>query len=147
MRRFNQGWLLDHDNPDVYCGFMAVLNDRQEFCSAREMVERAFGLGLRRKAEELADAGRVHAICTVQDKTLDDNTRAAYIEKSSEYYTEALKLQPNSAYVYGSWATASFWLGDYASAWRYVKLARQYGGTPGKRFLEMLEAKMPEPQS
>ena len=146
MRRFNQGWLLDPENPSVYYGFMAVLNDRQEFCASREMVERAFALGLPKKAEELSDAGRVHALCAVQDKALSDDTRSAYAKKSSEYYTQALHLEPNSPYVYGSWATASFWLGDYAAAWRYVKLEREHGGKPGRKFLKMLKAKMPEPK-
>lgn len=147
MRRFNQGWLLNPNNPDVYYGFTAVLNDREEFCDARKFVEKAFELGLQRKAEELADAGRVHVLCAVQDKSLSDEMKAAYVKRSSEYYTEALKLQPNSAYVYGSWASASYWLGDYATAWRYVKLERKYGGAPSKRFLKMLKSKMREPRS
>lgn len=147
MRRFNQGWLLDPENPSVYYGFMAVLNDREQFCAAREMVERAFELGLPKKAEELSDAGRVHALCAVQDENLDDDTKSGFVKKSSEYYTQALQLQPNSAYVCGSWATASFWLGDYATAWRYVKLERKYGGKPGKQFVKMLKEKMPEPKS
>jgi tetratricopeptide (TPR) repeat protein len=147
MRRFNQAWLLDPEYADVYYGFQAVLNDRQEFCEARKMGERAFELGLERKPEVLADAGRVHALCANQDASLDDATKSAYIKKSSEYYTQALLLQPKSSYVYGSWATASYWLGDYATAWRYVKLEKQYGGKTGKQFLKMLKAKMPEPKT
>jgi tetratricopeptide (TPR) repeat protein len=147
MRRFNQGWLLDPENPNVYYGFMAVLNDQQEFCAARDMADRAFERGLAKKPEELADAGRVSAICAMQDATLNDETKSAYVKKASEYYTQALQLQPNSAYVYGSWATASYWIGDYATAWRYVKLEKKYGGKTGKQFLKMLKEKMPEPKS
>jgi len=71
MRRFNQGWLLDADNPRVYYGFMSVLNDRQEFCQARKMAERAFELEMQKKPEALSDAGRVSALCAMQGKTLD----------------------------------------------------------------------------
>jgi hypothetical protein len=146
MWRFNQSWLLDPDNPSAFYGFMSVLNDRGEFCEARRMVERSFELGLKRGPDELADAGRVHAVCAAQDAKLDDSLKSAYAKKSSEYYTQALKLQPGSHYVYGSWATASYWLGDYATAWKYVKLERKYGGTPGKQFLKMLRKKMKEPK-
>jgi len=147
MRRFNQGWLLDPENPGVYYGFMAVLNDREENCEARKMGERAFELGLEKKAIALADAGRMNALCVAQDQTLDDDTKSAFIKKSSEYYTQALLVEPNSAYVYGSWATAAYWLGDYESAWRYVKLERKHGGKTAKSFLKLLKAKMPEPKS
>jgi Tfp pilus assembly protein PilF len=147
MRRFNQGWLLDPEYPDVYYGFQAVLNDRHEFCEARKMSERALELGLKASPEVFADAGRVHALCAMLDTTLDDATKSAYIKQSSEYYTQALLLQPNSPYVYGSWASAKYWVGDYAAAWQYVKLARQHGGKLPKQFLKMLKAKMPEPRT
>jgi tetratricopeptide (TPR) repeat protein len=146
MRRFNQGWLLDPENPGVYHGFMSVLNDMGEYCEGRKMSERALELGFGKNAEELADAGRMYALCAMKEPTLDDATMTAYTKKSSELYTQALKLDSNSAYVYGSWATAAYWLGDYETAWRYVKLERQYGGEPPKQFLKMLKAKMREPK-
>lgn len=146
MRRFNQAWLLNPQNPDAFYGFAVVLNDREQFCDARELIETGFKLGLRRKAEELADAGRLHALCAVQNKTLTDEQKTAYAKRASEYYTEAIQVQPSSPYVYGSWSSASFWLGDYLSAWKYVKLQRQNGGEPSKKFLKMLKAKMREPR-
>ncbi len=145
MRRFNQAWLLDPNDPDVYYGFMAVLNDRDMHCEARRMGEKAFELGLERSAETLADAGREHALCAMQDVTLDDSTKSDHIKRSSEYFTQALILKPNSPYVYGLWATASYRLGNYAAAWHYVALQRKHGGRPGKQFLKMLKDKMPEP--
>lgn len=146
MRRFNQGWLLDPENPGVYEGFMAVLNDREQFCEAREMSIRAFERGTKQGPEELSDAGRVYTLCAVSNASLADETKAEYIQQASEFYTRALQLEPNSAYVYGSWATAKYWTGDYAAAWQYVKLEKKHGGKPGKQFLKMLKAKMPEPK-
>ncbi len=146
MRRFNQGWLLDPNNPDVFYGFMAVLNDRDMHCDARQMAEKAFELGLEKSAETLADAGREYALCAMQDTTLDDSTKTAYTKRSSEYFTEALILKPNSPYVYGHWASAAYRLGNYPAAWDYVALQRKYGGKPAKQFLKLLRAKMPEPR-
>ncbi len=147
MRRFNQGWLLDPNNPDVFYGFMAILNDQGSYCESLRMGERAFELGLKRDVYTLADAGRVHALCAMLDKAIDDNIKSAYIKRSSEYFTEALKSQEDDQYVYGHWASASYALGDYAGAWRYVNLQKQHGGRPGKQFLKMLKQKMPEPRT
>jgi hypothetical protein len=146
MRRFNQGWLLDPKNADVFYGFMAVMNDHEKYCDARRYGEQAFVLGLERSPETLADAGRSTALCAMRDSSVDDATKTTYIKQSSEYFSEALVLKPNSSYVYTMWATASYAMGDYQTAWHYVDLARKNGGTIGKRFLKMLKEKMPEPR-
>jgi tetratricopeptide (TPR) repeat protein len=146
MKRFNQGWLIDPENPGVFYGFMSVLNDRGEYCEARKMADLAFEFGLPQQAAELADAGRLYALCAVLGAAVTADEKTTYIKKASELYTQALKLEPGSAYVYGSWATASYWLGDYETAWRYVQLERKNGGKPAKQFLKMLKAKMPEPR-
>jgi tetratricopeptide (TPR) repeat protein len=146
MRRFNQGWLLDPKNPDVFYGFMAVMNDQQKYCDARKFGERAFTFGLERSVETLADAGRTTGLCALRDPSVDDATKTEYIKQSSRYFTEALTLNPDSPYVYGMWATVSYAMGDYQTAWHYVDLARKNGGKIPGPFLKMLKEKMPEPK-
>jgi Tfp pilus assembly protein PilF len=111
------------------------------------MAEKALELGLERGAETLADAGREYALCAMQDQTLNDGIKSDFIKRSSEYFTEALLLKPNSPYVYGHWASASYRFGSYAEAWRYVALQRQYGGQPTPQFIKLLKKKMPEPKN
>lgn len=144
MKLFNQGWVLDPKNPNVYWGFASVLNDKQDFCQARSMMERALEFGLVRP-EGLADAGRVNMVCAMFDKSLARETKAAYIQRSNELYLQAQKAAPESAHVYGSWATASYWIGDYSTAWRHVKKQRALGGKPSERFIKLLAEKMAEP--
>src|SRR5438067_5904966 len=45
MRRFNQAWLLNPDNPDAYWGFASVLSDQQRFCEGTKHMETALGKG------------------------------------------------------------------------------------------------------
>lgn len=146
MKRFNQGWLLNPNNPNVFHGYAAVLNDQDNHCEARKMIERALELGLHKTAGNLADAGRANTLCAMLDKSLDRDTKAGYLKRAYNYYVDALKISPNSEYVYGSWASASYWMGDYATAWKYVKKQRELGGKPGARFLRLLSEKMPEPR-
>lgn len=145
MKLFNQGWVLDANNPNVYWGFASVLNDKQDFCEARKMLERAIELGLLRP-EGLADAGRLNALCAVQGGAVDAATKSAFLKRSHGLYTQALNASPDNAHVYGSWATASYWTGDYPTAWKYVKKQRALGGKPSERFIKLLTDKMREPR-
>jgi len=145
VKLFNQGWLLDPANPNVFWGFASVLNDKQSFCDARQMMERAIELGLLRP-EGLADGGRMNALCAVQDPAIAAEVKAAYVKRSQNLYQQALKASPDNAHVYGSWATAAYWMGDYPTAWKYVKKQRALGGTPNERFTKLLAEKMREPR-
>ncbi len=147
MKRFNQAWLLDPDQPQVYWGFASVLNDREKFCEGRKMIEKALELGLgNSNPGALADAGRLYTLCAVSDPSIDADTKAAYIKKAYNLYVDASLQSPNLAYVYESWAVSSYWMGNYPEAWKMLEKAKSLGSVPGEKFLNMLKSKMPEPQ-
>ena len=148
MRRFNQAWLLDPKNPEVYWGFGAVLHDRGLAFGAYDMEMCAYKLGFR-DASFLADLGRVSALRTAGAKDareLSPEQRTAFIAESESYYEEAIKSGDKLGYIYDSWSSAKYWVGDYAGAWEKVKMARAHGAAANERFLAMLSQKMPEPK-
>jgi len=145
MKRFNQAWLLNPNEPGVYWGFASVFNDQEQFCKGRKMIEKALELGLT-NSDALADAGRLYTLCAVSDPSIDAETKASYIKKTYNLYVDASLKAPNLAYVYESWAVSSYWMGDYPGAWKMLKKAKSLGSEPGGKFLEMLKRKMPEPQ-
>jgi tetratricopeptide (TPR) repeat protein len=149
MKRFNQAWLLDPKNPEVYWGFGAVLHDRGLAFGAYDMEMRAYKLGFR-EVSFLADLGRVSALRVVADasdaKELSQKQRTAYIAESEGYYEEAIKGGEKLGYIYDSWSSARFWAGDYPGAWEKLKIAKAHGAGANERFLTMLSQKMPEPK-
>ena len=46
MMRFNQAWLLDESNPNVFHGFAAVHADHRNYIAAGGFIDRALELGL-----------------------------------------------------------------------------------------------------
>jgi tetratricopeptide (TPR) repeat protein len=72
-------------------------------------------------------------------------TQSRYREATS-HFAEAIRLAPTHARAHFSLAAASFFLQDYAGAWREARLARTYGFEPSPGFLSMLSAKMSEPR-
>jgi Tfp pilus assembly protein PilF len=144
MRRFNQAWLLDPNNPEVYWGFATVLHDQGKNCESMKLFEKAYSFG--RYVEGMnPDAGRIFTLCALDDKTLTDDARNALYKRSDELYSESLSKDSNKGYVYASLATTRYWRGQYAEAWAAVKQARAKGSQLPEQFLKLLRNKMPEP--
>lgn len=147
MRRFNQAWLLNPDNSEVYTGFAAVLSEQDKECEAMQMMEKALAMPHYEFQGVYPDAGRIVTLCSVSDKTLSAEGKAKLWARSEELYKKGEQVEPNKQYLYDSWATAYYWQGKYADAWAMVAKARKLGGQTSKRFLGMLQAKMPQPRT
>ncbi len=112
------------------------------------MEMRAYKLGFR-DVSFLPDLGRVSAlrVADAKDaKELSLDQRTAFIAESERYYEEAIKSGDKLGYLYDSWSSAKYWIGDYAGAWEKMKIARTHGAATNERFLAMLSQKMPEPK-
>lgn len=144
MKRFNQAWLIDPTNPGAFWGFAIVYHDEGKNCEAREMFEKALSLVLSNPIP-LSDAGRVFTLCAVGDELIGPATKEQYMQKSEELYKKAESAAPGNDYIYGSWATAYYWRGDYANAWKMVDKQRSLGGTPSGQFINLLRSKLSEP--
>lgn len=145
MRRFNQAWLLNPKNPEVYAGFASVLHDQGKNCEAMKMMDKALDLDPPKYQGIYPDAGRVITLCAVSDTNLTLEGRKRLFERSEQLYQLAESVEPNKRYIYASWATACYWRAQYADAWKMVAKERAAGGRPSERFLGLLKAKMPEP--
>lgn len=159
MRRFNQAWLLDPKNPEVYAGFGGVLQDQGKYCDAMEMMEKALALNPPTFQGIYPDAAQIVTLCAISNKALTPEAKAELTARSDALYKKAEEIEPDKRYIYASWARAYYWRAEYADAWRMVAKARAQGtGTgaiaglpsgavnePNEHFLSLLRAKMAEP--
>jgi len=60
-------------------------------------------------------------------------------------YQEAIRLEPDLASAHNNLAISLYLKGDYAEAWKEVRLCRKYGLNPHPGFIKALSQKMPEP--
>lgn len=144
MKRFNQAWILNPRNPDVFWGFAIVIHEEDKYCEAKDMIDRAVELNLS-KPVALADAGRIYSMCAVIDTALGDKGKALYFAKSESFYKRASSESPNDDYIFGSWAIAHYLRGEYEQAWEKVAVERRLGGTPQRWFIDLLRLEMAEP--
>lgn len=145
MRRFNQAWLLDPNNPEVYAGFGSVLHDQGKNCEAMQMMEKALAMNPPAFQGIYPDAARLITLCAVSDKGLTPEAKIRLFERSESLYKKAEEIEPNKTYLYGSWAAAYYWRGQYPEAWAMVTKERAAGGKPHEKFLGLLREKMAEP--
>jgi tetratricopeptide (TPR) repeat protein len=144
MRRFNQAWLLNPDNPEVYWGFASVLHDQGKACDAMKMIDKA--LSFNQYITGLyPDAGRLITLCASIDTALTAEERKQLYDKADSLYAQAEAKDSNKGYAYASWASAYYWRGQYGDAWKMVKKAREAGGPLPGPFLKQLRSKMEEP--
>lgn len=144
MRRFNQAWLLNPDNPEVYWGFASVLHDWGKYCEAMKMVDKALSYN-QYFTGFYPDAGRVITLCAVNDAALSKEEKKKLFAKADKLYEEAEMRDSNKTYVYASWATAYYWRGQYEDSWKMVKKVKERSGKVSDQFLSLLKNKMAEP--
>jgi tetratricopeptide (TPR) repeat protein len=144
MRRFNQAWILNPNNPEVYWGFGVVVYDQGDNCGSMKMMEKALALQFS-DAEFLADAGHSYALCAVSDKALTASDKSARLAKATELFSQAAAKAFQNPYVYDKWSQALYWTGDYTGAWQKVAQMRKLGKEPHPKLLKALQEKMPEP--
>jgi tetratricopeptide (TPR) repeat protein len=144
IKRFNQAWLINPDNGQVYWGLAITQAKQEKFDSAIELFRKGdkiikdnprffadYGYAITRKSTEL------------KNKKLD---HIAISEKGIEILKKAITLDPDLGDVYFYMAIAEFNRDKYKEAWRNIKLAKEkgYSGIT-KAFLTALEQKLPEP--
>lgn len=145
MRRFNQAWLLNPKNPEVYVGFAAVLHDQGNNCKSMEFTKKALNMNPPTNQGIYPDAGRIVILCAISDKSLSEVDKILMFKQSESLFNKAEKIEPNKKYVYATWASAYYWRGEYKKAWKMVAKQRELGGEPNRKFLELLSSKQIKP--
>lgn len=145
MKRFNQAWLLDKENPEVYWGFGTVLHDKGQHCDAMPMMEKAMLLNIPKNIGFYPDAGRIITLCGAKGQSISESKKKALFEKSEKIFIEAEAIEPKKGYLYSTWATAYYWRGDYVKAWEMVENSENNNGQLPVQFINLLESKQSRP--
>ena len=140
MRRFNQAWLLDSSNGNALWGMAVIQAGSGKLNESLQLfaeAERIIGNDI----DFAADHAKVIGVAGVQTRNQslvnDAFVRFARVHAKAPQHT--LNLQ--------NWAITLFYVGNFAEAWKKVKLAE---ATPrhaelDPQFLADLQRKMPRP--
>jgi tetratricopeptide (TPR) repeat protein len=144
IRRFNQAWLLDSNNANVFWGLGAAQCALGEYKDGLELLTKAAKLG-ENNPGILCDIGCGYVHWGVDTK--DPSKSQILLGKAITEFQTISKLHPSYEKTYYYWAVALYAEKKYAAAWQMVKKARQLGGkTLDPGFVQELAAKFPEPK-
>lgn len=157
MHRYNQAWLMDPKNTEVFSGFGLVLDAMGQEDEALEIYKECLRLNpdhamtyarLARQRQNkavrlLSESGPDSVEAEKEAGQLIDEALAAYEKGAAK-----AALDIDRSFIYYQWAIALAVKQDYAGAWEKVRLSQKYGGQFVKaKFLEALSKDMAEPQT
>lgn len=127
MKRFNQAWLLDPNNADIYWGFGLILAAQGDSVKVIEMYDKSLSINPNNKYIYLNRA-HIYEEKGNFGKAIDD-------------YTRAIKIDASEAQFYNDRAVAYFHSEQYDKSWQDVSKAMELGYNIHPGFLEALEEK------
>lgn len=124
--RFNQSWLLDSLNADIYWGYGNILGLRdRKFKESLTYLEKSLGMN--------SDNARVwESASTSYGQLFFETKDIELLNKSIDYLKTSIKLAPDNARAYGQLTAAYSYFMQKDSARKYLAITDQLDPTAVK---------------
>jgi tetratricopeptide (TPR) repeat protein len=121
MYRFNQAWLLDPKNENVYWGFGAIYFNFNDYDSAFKQYDK--GLLLNPNSSNiLTDKA------TVYTSMFANKQDVIFLDKAIELFNRSYKIDPSNQNTLFKLSAAYFYKKDCANEWRFYDECMKLGG-------------------
>lgn len=116
IKRFNQAWLLDTSNADIYWGFGNIMGTKGEYLQSIQLLERSLVLR--------PDNPKVYeSLATSSGQLFFKSKDIKFLNKAIDNLKISIHLDPNRAAVYGQLTAAYSYFNQKDSARKYLALA------------------------
>ncbi len=148
MKRFNQAWLLDPNNAEIFLGFGLLMSDRQQNDQAARFYRRSLELDPANNMTitNLALVLKRNAMA-LGERSLEAKPLLGHAEDLFCAASQVATSDQDLDYIYYNWAVIRAMEGNFPEAWEKVHLCRKHGGKSIQDgFVKQLSGAMPEPQ-
>jgi tetratricopeptide (TPR) repeat protein len=114
MKRFNQAWLLDNTNSQIYWGFGNLLGRKKEFEKSIKYLQKSLEL-------EPNNAKVYECISTSYGQLYLKTKDIKYLDLRINNLNKALKIEPNNGRTLGELASSYSYLMQKDSLIKYIK--------------------------
>ena len=141
MYRFNQAYLLDSTNTDIYWGYGAVYMVLGQYEKAKEQYEE----GLSKDSLNthlLTDYGTYFMAQYYAIKPLENEGAEPYLDSAITFMTKSYKIDPTDQNTTFKLSTLYWNKDDCENAWKYYNECKALGGRPiTEGYTEALKSK------
>lgn len=144
IKRFNQAWLIDSSNAEVYFGFGMLLSERGDLQQAVTMYHKTLEIN---PSHHLAvvNLGRAYTLWASQIADFDKNKADSFFEKAEPLFRKGIELDTiceNCGYTYFHWAEWLIIDEQYGEAAEKIKLSESHGWSVPEEFKRMVSEKL-----
>ena len=118
MMRFNQAWLLDSSNAEIFWGYGNLLGQQKKFSESLEFFEKALSINPNNSNIWLS-ASSSYGQLFYQSKD------KKYLDKTIECLKKSVSLDPNNGSAYGQLTAAYTYIVQKDSARKYLQITDQ----------------------
>lgn len=147
IKRFNQGWMFDRENPEVYWGFGLIMGQRaagEEPESSLKDSVKFLEMAMDRSPEDgriIGDLAFSHTILGHYFQSRDDGTQAQrHFETAGSLFSTAYAKTPTYPPLSANWSLLHFYRGDYKQAKAKAEAAIMLGYQFSPDYIQELES-------
>jgi len=129
MQRFNQAYLLDSTNTDIYCGFGAVYMTLGQYQKAKEQYEEGLQI-TPDNTHLLTDYGTYFIWQYYALKPNDKENAMIHFDSAITYLTKSYHLDSTDQNTTFKLSILYYDKGDCDNAWKFYKECKSLGGQP-----------------
>ena len=150
IKRFNQGWMFDNENPEVYWGFGLIMGQRSSHENPEENLKESVRF-LEMANEKDPENGRIigdlafsHTILGHYYKSESHNDAAAqrHFRTAGKLFDEAYRINPKYPLIVANWSLFYFYTGDFQRAKVKADEAEKLGYRFDGEYIRELERKL-----
>ncbi len=141
MYRFNQAYLLDSTNTDIYWGFGGVYLTLGDYSKAEQQYKEGLALNPN-NTHLLTDYGTCFLARYYVLQPIDENNALTNLENAITYMLQSYKLDPTDQNTTFKLSICYWNKGDCDNAWYYYDVCKELGGQPiTEKYTEELKKK------
>ena len=114
MKRFNQAWLLDNTNSEVYWGFGNIMGKKNDFEKSVKYLQKSIQM-------EPNNAKVYESISTSYGQIFFKTKDIKYLNLTIENLKKSIKIEPQNGRAYGQLASAYSYFMQKDSLIKYIK--------------------------
>jgi len=130
MYRFNQAWLLDSTNTDIYWGYGAVyFTFGGNYSTAKKQYLEGLSINLQ-NTHLWTDYGTCFLAQYYNLQSYDENYALPYLDSAITFMTKSYQIDPTDQNTTIKLSICFWNKGDCYNAWKYYDICKALGGQP-----------------